>query len=475
MSVAAISLPLLGLSAEESSLIDFHVARLLGFRRANAMHTAYYEGRQRVKNLGVNLPPSLRNVESVVGWPATGVDVLEERLDFLGWTSANGDLFGLDDVYTDNSLDVDSSSAHLDSLVAGTGFVIVGTGDVGEPETLITAESPDRVTGVWDGRTRRLSSALSVEDQSDFGDVREVTLYMPYGNIRARNVAGHWRQVERDMHGLGRCQVVMLPNRVRGSRVEGRSEITPAMRAYTDTGVRTMLGMDVHREFYQAPQRYLLGAEAQMFQRGDGSTATGWEMVMGQVLAVPRDEDGELPVIGQFTPSSPAPYLEQMRGLAQMVSAEGAIPANYLGFTSDNPPSADAIRAMEARLIKRAERRQKVFGRGWREVGALALLIREGSIPDEYRGFSPAWADAATPTRAAAADEVSKYVAAGTLPADSVVTYTRMGLSRQEIATLESEKRALRAQARVQMLANATRAPQNGAEGTQEASEQVAA
>lgn len=446
-------------SAEETRLIEYHLGRLLKFRRRNRLKEAYYEGRQRVKNLGYNLPPNLRDVDSVVGWPATGVDVLEERLDWLGWTSDSGNVQGLDRVYTDNGLDVDSSLGHLDALIAGTGFVIVGKGDVGEPEVLVTVESPNRVTGEWDARARRLSSALSLDEEDDYADAVEVTLYLPDANVRARRSLFGWIVVDRDEHNLGRCLVAMLPNKPRGSRAEGRSEITPAIRAYTDMAVRTLLGMDVHREFYQAPQRYLLGAEEHMFKKADGSVATGWETVMGRMLAVPRDEDGELPQIGQFNPSSPAPYLDQVRGLAQMVSAEAAIPANYLGFTSDNPPSADAIRAMEARLIKRAERRQAIFGRGWREVGALALLVRDGVIPEEFSSISSKWRDAATPTRSAAADEVTKYVGSGVLPADSSVTYDRMGLSPAEQRTLASEKRRAEAKARLDALAAAARQP----------------
>lgn len=458
----ALGLPTLSLSRVERDLIEFHLGRLLHFRRRNRLKTAYYEGRQRVKNLGVNLPANLRDVETVVGWPATGVDVLEERLDWQGWASDSGNTLGLDLVYTDNGLDVDSGLGHLDALISGTGFVITGAGDTGEPDVLVTVESANRVTGEWDGRLRRLSSALSVDEEETAGEPDVVTLYLPEGNVTAVRGLGGWTVAERDPHGLGRVLVTMLPNRPRSSRTGGQSEITRAVRAYTDAAVRTLLGMDVHREFYQAPQRYLLGAEEHMFKKGDGSTATGWETVMGRMLAVPRDEDGELPQIGQFNPSSPTPYLEQVRGLAQMFSAEAAIPSNYLGFTTDNPPSADAIRAMEARLIKRAERRQAVFGRAWREVGAQALLVRDRAIPAEFSAIRASWRDAATPTRSAAADEVTKYVGAGVLPADSAVTYDRMGLTPGEQRTLASEKRRAQANARIDAIAQAAQVARQG-------------
>src|SRR6185437_12500510 len=110
------------------------------------------------------------------------------------------------------------------------------------------------------------------------------------------------------------------------------------------------------------------------------------------------------------------------------------------------PASADAIRAGEARLVKRAERRQASFGRAWREVGRLALLIRDGAIPEDYdTRVSVQWQDAATPTRAASADEAAKLVGSGILPADSEVTYNRIGLSLAEQAKVAVDRK--RAQA----------------------------
>lgn len=455
----AISLPTLGVSDDDKDLIKFHLDRLAQYEQHNKVREAYFEGKQKLKNLGISIPPALADIETVVGWPGTTVEVLEERLDWQGWVSDSGDLFGLDEVYLDNGLDVDSALGQLDALIYGTGFIIVGTGYTGEPSPLITVESPRRVTGLWDARIRRLSSALSVDEiATNTKAASVVTLYKPEGDITLSRESGEWKVVDRNDHELGRTMVAQLVNRPRASALGGRSEISKAIMSYTDQAVRTLLGMEVNREFYSAPQRYLLGADESSFKDQNGNQRTGWEAVMGRMLAIPRDEDGELPTIGQFTASSPAPYLEQVRGLSQLVSAEAAIPSSYLGFISDNPTSADAIRQAEARLIKRAERRQMIFGRAWREVGALALLTRDGAIPDDYRSVGVKWRDAATPTRSAAADEAVKLIGAGVLPADSTVTYDRIGLSPQEQRQIASDKRKANAQSRLTALASAAQA-----------------
>ena len=445
----ALSLPLIFPSDDETALIDRMLDHLRFYETSNALKLAYYEGEQRVQMLNISIPPQLQQLETVVGWPGTTVDVLEERLDWYGWTGADG--FDLDGVYAANQLDVDSGLAHLDALIYGTSFAVVGSGEDDEPNPLITTHSPRAMTGLWDRRRRRLVAALS--SVSEAGQVVEVTLYLPDETIylsRAQQ-GGRWVVDERDQHRLGRVPVVQFENRARND-VLGRSEISKAVRYYTDAAVRTMLGMEINREFYSAPQRYALGVDENAFKDASGNVRTGWETIMGRVWAVPRDDEGDIPQVGQFQPASPAPYLTQVEGLAQLLAAEAAIPATYLGFVTNNPPSADAIRAMEARLIKRAERRQATFGRSWLEVARLALLVRDGVVPDGFDAVSPKWRDAATPTRSAAADEATKLVGSGVLPADSTVTYDRIGLSPAEQRQVAADRRRAAGQGVLQTL-----------------------
>ena len=119
--------------------------------------------------------------------------------------------------------------------------------------------------------------------------------------------------------------------------------------------------------------------------------------------------------------------MEQVKLLAQMVAGEASIPESYLGFVSANPSSADAIRATEARLVKRAERRQQILGRSWANVLRLVVAMRDGGLSSEANGLVSRWRDAATPTRAAMADATMKLVGVGVLPPDSDVTYEQLG------------------------------------------------
>lgn len=429
------------LSDDHRALVDGMLERLQKVAVPNDEAQKRYSGEYLAEQFGISIPPTMRGLHTVAGWCGTVVDVLEERLDWLGWNTTDGDdTLGLSSIYDQNELDVDSGLGHLDALIFGVSFVTVGTGVDGEPSPLITTQSPLTLTGDWSRRQRRLTSAVS--GQFENGTPVAATLYLPDETVSVKASGGVWVVTSRDQHKLGRVPVVAVPNRARGSRQVGRSEITRAVRYYADAAARTLLGLEVNREFYNAPQRIGLNIDDEMFQDAAGNPVSSWTSIMGRVWNVPPNDDGSTPDVKQFPPSSPAPYIDQVKGYATLLAAEAGIPPTYLGFQTDNPASADAIRAGEARLVKRAERRQSSFGRAWREAGRLALLVRDGSVPEDYDSrVSVRWRDAATPTRAASADEAAKLIGAGVLPADSTVTYDRVGLSPAEQKTVMTDKR----------------------------------
>lgn len=437
------------LNSDEESLVEEMLECLARYETKNQVKEDYYEAKHKVTQLGLSVPPAFLNLQTTVGWAGTTVDVLKERLEWEGWTTDTGDDFGLREIYNENQLAVDSGKVLLDALIYGTAFLVVGSGFDGEPSPLITVESPRRMTGIWNARTRRLSAAVGVNEIEN-GHVVDVTLYLPNSNVHAVLYNDAWYEVERSNHNYGRVLVVQIFNRTRASRQGGKSEITRAIRSHTDIGVRTLTGLEVSREFYAFPQRYLLGAAKDMFYNKDGSQrVTGWQATMSafwatpDVLEDPTDKTSarHRPEIGQFPQGSPEPFLAILRSLAQMVAGEAGIPAHYFGFATDNPASADAIRAGEQRLIKQAEERQASFGAGFNEVGKLAILVRDGNLPDGINGLQSKWRDPATPTQAASADAVTKLIGSGALDATSEIVLDKIGLSEQEKAQVLNERR----------------------------------
>jgi hypothetical protein len=431
----------LGLTEEDLQLIA-HLERRLAFTRPLAlMLDNYYRGTQPMRDLGISLPPQMVGLQTVIDWPSVCVDAVEERLDVEGFrypSASDGDE-ALWDLWQANDLDEESGLAHRDSLVFGHSYVTVGNNPESGSPPLITVESPLSMVAIWDQRTRSVKAALRI-----YRDIDQMyaTLYTPDRTIQLERdaISYAWETTEIDDHELGAVPVVRMANRQRIYDRTGSSEITPAVRSITDAACRTLLGAEVAREFYGAPQRYILGADETAFQDETGKAKTAWETYTGRVLALERDEDGNLPEVGQFTPYDPSVYTALIDMYAKVMAAQTGLPPHYLGYASDNPTSADAIRSSESRLVKRAERRQRAFGGTWEQVMRLALLVQGQELPEGAQKLETIWRNASTPTVAQTADAAFKYVQAGVLPATSTVTLEMAGFSDSEIIRIQSDR-----------------------------------
>lgn len=469
------------LSEDEKLILQKLRSNLTSHVQVNQIKQSYYEANQIIKHLDIAVPRTLTDIGTAVGWAGTVVDALDERIDFLGWTADDNNVNGLDTVFIDNALDVESNLGHLDALITGVGFVSVGADEDDPSRQLVTVESSSSATVLWDYRKRRSMAGLSVS-VDDEGHVAMETLYLQNANIVfARNVlTGEMEIVTRNDHNLGRCFMTRLPNRARPYQLDGRSEITRAVRYYTDAAVRTMLGMEVNREFYTAPQRFVLNAKPEDFGvTGDMSREEkfkrGLSVAMGMINIVPPRADnteGDPPSVVEMKPAPPTPYIEQIKAYSIQMAAETGLPATMFGFVTDNPTSADAIVKSEFRLTRRAQRRIGSFGRGWKEVAALALLARDGAVDQDFlRKLKCKFANPMLPTPAATADEIQKMIASGVLVPDSTVTYELYGrLSDQQVIRLEADKQAheakqLRQAMQAQAMAAATAPQQQGNTG----------
>ncbi|RCS98612.1 phage portal protein, partial [Brevibacterium aurantiacum] len=119
------------------------------------------------------------------------------------------------------------------------------------------------------------------------------------------------------------------------------------------------------------------------------------------------------------------------------ISAVSGLPDHMLGLAGSNPTSADSIRASEATLTAKAEARQGIFGRSWRQVAQLITAIQTGADPASV-DVGVKWADPSTRSTAQEADAVTKLVQAGILPAS--IALERLGYDADEITAIEAAK-----------------------------------
>jgi hypothetical protein len=150
---------------------------------------AYFNGDKRLSALGVSLPPEMRVLEMVSGWPRLVVEALVERLTLEGFYLAADESFA--DMawswWQANNMDVNSILLHTESLVQGTSYMMVGPGEFGIPRMTVHARSEIRVQYNSIGRVGEALRKYRAEDGTDW-----IAHYTPgqiayYGQSQGQN------------------------------------------------------------------------------------------------------------------------------------------------------------------------------------------------------------------------------------------------------------------------------------------------
>jgi hypothetical protein len=394
------------LTLEETTALDGLSRKLTMWAFDDARKNAYYEGMQRLEHIGLAVPPDLRRFETVVNWPRLAVDALEERLDLEGFRldGAESDDVELWRIWQANDLDEESQLAHLDALIYGRSFICVGAGE-DDDTPLVTVESPREMIAAFDPRTRAVSAALRLYGDTDENPEPQLaTLYLPdRTRWLAKGSDGRWVEYDGDDHNLGVVPVIPLLNRRRVGRWTGVSELADII-PLTDAAARSLTNLQIAGETHSVPQKYVLGMSKGDFVDKDGQPLPAWQAYFNAIWATQKTDAK----VGQFTASSLSNFHDTVNHYARLVASLTGLPPHYLGFTTDNPASADAISSSEARLVKRAERRQRIFGGSWEKAMRLVLRIATGDWVPEARGMEAIWRDPSTPTQAAKVDAIQK-------------------------------------------------------------------
>lgn len=433
-----------GLSDEEQGLVLGLSTKLTYLSVPGRVHNSYYEGTQRLANLGISIPPALAGIRTVVDWPRICIDPLVQRCVVDGFrmpgaTDVDEELWTH---WQANDLDAEAPLCFLDALVYGRGYMIVGSADQPGDSPLVTVESPLNLSMTWDPRTRRPTAAYQAYEVDG---IYRAVLYTPNETISmSRTTSEQWKIDNRDQHNFGEVPVVRFANRMRAGNREGRSEITPAIMNTTDSATRSLLGMEIAREFYSVPHRYVLGAQESDFQDASGNPKAAIEMVMSKLLAFERDEDGQAPTVGQFQAFDPSVFTKIIDEHAQLMASYTQFPPSYFGQTSSaNPASADAIRVAEAGIDRRAVQVQNQFSDALEQVQRLVWRFANGGAetPAEMRRLETDWVDARTPTPSGTSDAMFKQVQMGAVPPTSDIVLKRLGYSGVERQRLEEDRK----------------------------------
>lgn len=396
------------------------------------LSTRYYQGEQGAAFLSPTARKAIGNRLSAlpVNLVRVAVDVLAERLAVQGFAVGNGDGdAGAWALWRASGMVTGAASAHLDSLLHGTGFVSVWTDPAGRPR--IRVESPRNATVTLDPTTGE--PTVGVRRWRDREAKRGRAVVMTPSTITHLVTATEvpdgaalpsrgWTVTDTFRNALGEVPLTALPNRPRADLPLGESEVDDVL-PLVDAVSKLTQDLVVVSEAHSRPRRWATGLEVVE------------EPVVDERGQVVRDDDGE-PVLRAVNPFSESPervwqaesaevkfgefpasglghFVEGVGLLLRQIAAVSAVPPAVLGLSQDAPASAEALRASEVGLVARARARQQVLGEAWARVVRHALIVRDGVERPEFADVEVVWADAETRSEIVAADRAAKLHALG--------------------------------------------------------------
>lgn len=322
----------------------------------------YYEMKAGQLDFGISTPPNLRHWNSVLGWCGKAVDSMADRLCFREFSNDNFDLM---QIFNMNNPDVLFDSAILGALISSCDFIYISPDKDGFPRLQVI--DGGNATGIIDPITGLLQEGYAILDRTREGRVtleayftRDETIYYRDG-----------KKSETMKHKAGYPLLVPIIYRPDAKRPFGHSRISRACMNIMGSALRTIKRSEISAEFYSYPQKYVTGLDP------DAESFEAWKVSMAAMLSFTKGENGDHPVVGSFQQQSMEPHVAHLRMFASLFAGETGLTLDDLGFATENPSSAEAIKAAHENLRLTARKAQRTFGSGFLNVGYLAACLRD--------------------------------------------------------------------------------------------------
>lgn len=343
--------------------IDYLRQRLGVKQHRVRLRYAYYEMKHTTFDFGISSPPDLRRWMSTLGWCGKAVDSLADRLQFDVFREDN---FDLDTIFRMNNPDTFFDSAILSALISSCCFIYITMDDDDYPRLQVLDGS--RATGIIDPFTGLLTEGYAIiEEDANHNPTAEA--YLTPGRTEIYRSGKLVDMVTYDMDWPLLVPIIYRPDAVRPF---GHSRISRACMSIVGSAMRTVKRSEIAAEFYSYPQKYVVGLS------DNAERMDKWKATMSAMMTFSKDEDGDSPALGQFSQQSMAPHTEQLKMFAALFAGETGLTLDDLGFVTDNPSSAEAIKASHETLRLMARKAQRNFGSGFLNAGYLAACLRDG-------------------------------------------------------------------------------------------------
>ena len=322
----------------------------------------YYEMKNIVYDFGISTPPDLRHWMGTLGWCARAVDSLADRLVFREFAD---DTYNMNEIFNQNNKDIMVDSAILGSLISSCDFIYITADADGFPRMKVV--DGYHATGELDPVTNMLTEGYAILEW----DIYDKPLLEAYLVAGYTYIIQDGKTVDVIPNNAPYPLLVPIINRPDAARPFGHSRISRACMSIVSSAVRTAKRSEIASEFFSFPQRYILGMD-ESAERLDK-----WKITMSSLLRVDKDQDGGHPVVGQFQQQSMTPHTDQLRMFAGLFAGETGLTLDDLGFPSQNPSSAEAIKSSHETLRLITRKAQRDFGVGLKNAGYLAACVRD--------------------------------------------------------------------------------------------------
>lgn len=326
----------------------------------------YYEMKNQVKDFDISTPPNMKAMKAVLGWCGKAVDNLADRLMFCEFENDN---FELNQIFRMNNPDTFFDSSVLSALIASCCFVYISPDADGFPRLQVI--DGGNATGIIDPITGLLTEGYAVLDRKDNSNLFSAPISEAHFIKGRTDYYENGKKTQSRKNNVPYPLLVPIIYRPDAVRPFGHSRISRACMGLIQSALRTLKRSEISAEYYSFPQKYILGMSS------DAEEFDKWKASMSSMLRIDKDEAGDKPTVGQFAQQSMSPYTEQLRTIASLFAGETGLTLDDLGFVTENPSSAEAIKACHENLRLVARKAQRYFGSGFLNVGYLAACLRD--------------------------------------------------------------------------------------------------
>lgn len=323
----------------------------------------YYEMKNHTLDFDISTPPSLKYWESVLGWCGKAVDSLADRLQFREFRNDN---FALNEIFQMNNPDTLFDSAVLSALISSCCFIYISPDEEEYPRLQVI--DGGNATGEIDPITGLLKEGYAVLERDSETNAPTLEAYF---EPRKTTYYEKGKQEQGETNCAPYPLLVPIIYRPDARRPFGHSRISRACMSIIGSALRTIKRSEISAEFFSFPQRYVTGLS------NDAEAIDKWKATMSSLISFTKDDDGDNPSLGQFSQQSMSPHTDQLKMFASLFAGETGLTLDDLGFATENPSSAEAIKASHENLRLTARKAQRTFGSGFLNVGYLSACLRD--------------------------------------------------------------------------------------------------